>query len=104
MSYLQDCFQIAKEINQSKEKMKSAVEKQCRRIDAIVRPGLTAEQNESLSVILEEIISSVAENAFNVGYNNALHELSGPTTKIKPPYLVATGRAAIEVGLVFEDT
>ena len=52
--------------------MKSAVEKQWRRINTIVRPGLTAEQNESLSVILEEIISSVAENAFNVGYNNAL--------------------------------
>lgn len=72
MNYLQDCFQIAKEISQSKEKMASAVEKQCRRIDTFIRPFLTAEQNESLSVILEEIISSVAENAFNVGYNNAL--------------------------------
>lgn len=76
MSYLQDCFQITKEIHQSKEKMKSAVEKQCRRIDAIVRPSLTTEQNESLSVILEEIISSVAENAFNVGYNNALQVIA----------------------------
>lgn len=72
MNYLQDCFQIAKEISQSKEKMAGAVEKQCRRIDTFIRPSLTAEQNESLSVILEEIISSVAENAFNVGYNNAL--------------------------------
>lgn len=84
MSYLQDCFQIAKEINQSKEKMKSAVEKQCRRIDAIVRPGLTAEQNESLSVILEEIISSVAENAFNVGYNNALQVISEAAAVSEP--------------------
>ena len=84
MSYLQDCFQIAKEINQSKEKMKSAVEKQCRRIDTIVRPGLTAEQNESLSMILEEIISSVAENAFNVGYNNALQVMAEAAAVGKP--------------------
>lgn len=84
MSYLQDCFQIAKEINQSKEKMKSAVEKQWRRIDTIVRPGLTAEQNESLSVILEEIISSVAENAFNVGYNNALQVIAEAAAVSEP--------------------
>ena len=84
MNYLQDCFQMAKEISQSKEKAASAVEKQCRRIDTLIRPSLTAEQNESLSVILKEIISAMAESSFNIGYNSALQVIAETAAVSEP--------------------
>ena len=84
MSYLKDAFQFAGEIDQNKKKLADTVEKQSRLLDALIRPDLTAEQNENLSLILETVISTVAECAFQVGYNSALQTFSEAATVIDP--------------------
>lgn len=72
MSYLKDALQATEEIEKYKKKLKDTVEKQSRMLDVLIRPALTAEQNENLSSTLEVIISTVAECSFQVGYNSAL--------------------------------
>jgi len=69
MSYLGEAFQVTGEIEQDKKKLAATVEKQSRLIDCLIRPGLTAEQNENLSLILEGIISTVVDCSFQIGYN-----------------------------------
>lgn len=76
MNYLKDAFQFSGEIEQNEKELKDIVEKQSRLLDALVRPSLTAEQNEHLSSALEVIISTVAECSFQVGYNSALQTFS----------------------------
>ena len=84
MSYLKDSFQFAGEIEQNKRKLADTVEKQSRLLDALIRPSLTAEQNENLSLILETVISTVAECSFQVGYNSALQTFSETAAVIDP--------------------
>ena len=84
MSYLKDAFQFAGEIEQNEKKLADTVEKQSRLIDAHIRTGLTAEQNENLSLILETIISTVAECSFQVGYNSAMQTFSEAAAVIDP--------------------
>ena len=84
MSYLKDSFQFAGEIDQNKKKLANTVEKQSRLLDALIRPSLTAEQNKNLSLILETVISTVAECSFQVGYNSALQTFSETAAVIDP--------------------
>ena len=84
MNYLKDAFQFAGEIEQNEKKLADIVEKQSRLLDALVRPSLTAEQNETLSSALEVIISTVAECSFQVGYNSALQTFSEAAAVVNP--------------------
>lgn len=84
MNYLKDAFQLAGEIEQNEKKLKDIVEQQSRLLDVLVRPSLTAEQNENLSSALEVIISTVAECSFHVGYNSALQTFSEAAAMANP--------------------
>lgn len=84
MSYLGEAFQITGEIERDKKKLAVTVEKQSRLIDCLIRPGLTAEQNENLSLILEEIISTVADCSFQIGYNSAMQTFSEAAALVDP--------------------
>ena len=72
MSFLKDVFQTADEIKQNEEKFKSAVEASFHQLDVLVRPYLGEAQNAILSEILEELVASVAEHSFQIGYNSAM--------------------------------
>lgn len=111
MSFLKDVFQTADEIKQSQEKLKDAVDASSRQAAALIRPYLSEVQNEILSEILEGLVASVAEHSFQIGYSSAMQtfaeaaaalEARSPctTVKQKPPYLIATGKAAIGTGMM----
>lgn len=72
MSFLKDVFENADEIKQSREKFKDAVDVSSRQAEALIRPYLNEAQNEILSEILEELVASVAEHSFQIGYNSAM--------------------------------
>lgn len=76
MDYLQESFRIQSEAKQYEEKMKKDVEEQCERLSLFIRPHLTADQNETLSQILESIIGDCSETSFNMGYNAAMQQLA----------------------------
>lgn len=46
------------------------------RLSLFIRPHLTADQNETLSQILESIIGDCSETSFNMGYNAAMQQLA----------------------------
>ena len=72
MSFLKDVFQTADEIKQSQERFKDAVDVSNRQAAALIRPYLNEAQNEILSEILEELVASVAEHSFQIGYSSAM--------------------------------
>lgn len=72
MSFLKDVFENADEIKQSQERFKDAVDVSNRQAAALIRPYLNEAQNEILSEILEELVASVAEHSFQIGYNSAM--------------------------------
>lgn len=72
MSFLEDVFQTADEIKQSQEKLKNAVDISSRQAAVLIRPYLSAAQNETLSEILEGLVASVAEHSFQIGYSSAM--------------------------------
>lgn len=72
MSFLMDVFENADEIKQSQERFKDAVDVSNRQAAALIRPYLNEAQNEILSEILEELVASVAEHSFQIGYNSAM--------------------------------
>lgn len=76
MSFLRDVFQTADEIKQSQEKFKDAVDVSSRQAAALIRPYLSEAQNETLSEILEGLVTSVAEHSFQIGYNSAMQTLA----------------------------
>lgn len=85
MNYLQNIFQLAHGSNQSKERLKKAVEEQCEYIASTVRPALTPAQNEALSVALEELITVVSDCSYIVGYNGALQTFAEGRAMLEPP-------------------
>ena len=72
MNFLKDVFRTADEIKQSQEKFKDAVDVSSRQAEALIRPYLSEAQNEILSEILEELVASVAEHSFQIGYSSAM--------------------------------
>ena len=72
MSFLKDVFQTADEIKQSQEKFKDAVDASSCQAAALIRPYLSEVQNETLSEILEGLVTSVAEHSFQIGYSSAM--------------------------------
>ena len=72
MSFLKDVFQTADEIKQSQEKFKDAVDVSNRQAEALIGPYLSEAQNETLSEIMEGLVTSVAEHSFQIGYNSAM--------------------------------
>ena len=76
MDYLQESFRLQSEAKQYEEKMKKDVEEQCERLSLFIRPHPTADQNETLSQILESIIGDCSETSFNMGYNAAMQQLA----------------------------
>lgn len=84
MSYLKDALQATGEIEKNEKKLADTVEKQSRLLDVLIRPALTAGQNENLSSTLEAIISTVAECSFQVGYNSALQTFSEAAAVANP--------------------
>ena len=72
MSFLKDVFQTADEIKQSQEKFKSATEASFHQLDVLVRPYLGEVQNETLSDILEGLVTPIAESSFEIGYSSAM--------------------------------
>lgn len=84
MNYLKDALQATGEIEENEKKLADTVEKQSRLLDVLIRPALTAEQNENLSLTLEVIISTVAECSFQVGYNSALQTFAEAAAVANP--------------------
>ena len=83
MSFLKDVFQTADEIKQSQEKFKSATEASFHQLDALIRPYLGEAQNETLSEILEGLVTSVAEHSFQIGYNSAMQTFAEAAAAIE---------------------
>ena len=83
MSFLKDVFQTADEIKQSQEKFEDAVDVSSRQVEALIRPYLSEAQNETLSEILEELIASVAEHSFQIGYNSAMQTFAEAAAAIE---------------------
>lgn len=83
MSFLKDVFQTADEIKQSQEKFKSATEASFHQLDVLIRPYLSEAQNETLSEILEELVASVAEHSFQIGYNSAMQTFAEAAAAIE---------------------
>ena len=86
MSFLRDVFQTADEIKQSQEKFKDAVDVSSRQAAALIRPYLSEAQNETLSEILEELIASVAEHSFQIGYNSAMQTFAEAAAAIEAKF------------------
>ena len=84
MNYLKDALQATEEIEKNEKKLADTVEKQSGLLDVLIRPALTAEQNENLSLTLEVIISTVAECSFQVGYNSALQTFAEAAAVANP--------------------
>ena len=76
MSFLEDVFQTADEIKQSQEKFKSATEASFHQLDVLVRPYLGEVQNETLSDILEGLVTPIAESSFEIGYSSAMRRFA----------------------------
>ena len=72
MSFLEDVFQTADEIKQSQEKLKNAVDASSCQAAALIRPYLGEAQNETLSEILEGLVTPIAESSFEIGYSSAM--------------------------------
>ena len=76
MSFLEDVFQTADEIKQSQEKLKNAVDTSSRQAAVLIRPYLSAAQNETLSEILEGLVAPIAESSFEIGYSSAMRRFA----------------------------
>lgn len=76
MDYLKESFRLTRENNERKEKMKKTVDQRSTLLAILVRPSLSAEQNEVLSSALEEIVSVCSICSYNVGYNEALQSFA----------------------------
>lgn len=85
MDYLQETFRLQSEAKQYEEKMKKDVEEQCELLSLFIRPHLTADQNETLSKILESIIGDCSETSFNMGYNAAMQQFATGHVLTQPP-------------------
>jgi hypothetical protein len=85
MNYLKDAFQLANDSKQHMEKLKTTVDEQSAILATLVRLSLNAEQNEALSAVLEEIISTCTDCAFHIGYNTALQTFAEGKAMSEPP-------------------
>lgn len=85
MSYLQDAFQFASEIKENQEKLKRAVADYSTLLEILVRPSLTAEQNEHLTTALEQIVLVCSKCSFQIGYNTVLQRFAEGKALSTPP-------------------